>query len=104
LNWRREAIIRSIDLLQPNDRAGVNIVRLGAGYWIPRTFQDVQDRPQRWNGWWQPLRASGGTDYSRRHDTGSAGRLALIPQRGSTVSLMTDGGADPTRLVEIGKS
>ncbi len=95
----KEAIIRSVDLLQPTDRAGV-VSFDSVGYWIAH-LQDVRDRLalERLVG---SLRASGGTDIL-------AGMTLISQEIGSDPSarkhiiLLTDGGADPSGLVEISK-
>jgi uncharacterized membrane protein len=95
----KEAIIRSVDLLQPNDRAGV-VSFDAVGYWIAH-IQDVRDRLalERLVG---TLRASGGTDILAGMTLISQ-EIGNDPSARKHIILLTDGGADPTGLVEISK-
>ena len=95
----KEAIIRSVDLLQPNDRAGV-VSFDAVGYWIAH-IQDVRDRLaiERLIA---TLRASGGTDILAGM-TLVAQEIGSDPSARKHIILLTDGGADPTGLVEISK-
>ena len=95
----KEAIIRSVDLLQPNDRAGV-VSFDSVGYWIAH-LQDVRDRVglERLVA---SLRASGGTDILAGM-TLIAQEIGADPSARKHIILLTDGGADPTGLVEISK-
>ncbi len=95
----KEAIIRSVDLLQPNDRAGV-VSFDSVGYWIAH-LQDVRDRLaiERLVA---TLRASGGTDILAGM-TLIAQEIGADPSARKHIILLTDGGADPTGLVEISK-
>lgn len=93
----KEAIIRSIDFLQPTDRAGV-VSFDAVGYWIAN-IQPVYDRValQRLVA---SLRASGGTDIL-------AGMMLVAreiindPSDRKHVILLTDGGSSPRNLVEL---
>ncbi|MEZ4667180.1 MAG: VWA domain-containing protein [Anaerolineae bacterium] len=95
----KEAIIRSIDLLQSNDRAGI-VSFDSSGYWIAN-IQDVRDRLalQRLVG---TLRASGGTDILAGLNL-VAGSIVSDPSARKHIILLTDGGADPTGLVDLSK-
>jgi uncharacterized membrane protein len=95
----KEAIIRSIDLLQPNDRAGV-VSFDSVGYWIAH-IQDVHDRLSL-ERLVATLRASGGTDILAGM-TLVAQEIGADPSTRKHIILLTDGGADPTGLVEISK-
>lgn len=93
----KEAIIRSIDFLQPTDRAGI-VSFDSVGYWIAN-LQPVYDRLalQRLVA---SLRASGGTDIL-------AGLILVAreiinePSDRKHIILLTDGGANPRNLVEL---
>ena len=93
----KEAIIRSIDFLQPTDRAGLVSFDTVA-YWIAE-LQPVFDRVslQRQIA---TLRASGGTDILAGMNL--VGR-ALVddPSDRKHIILLTDGGANPNNLVEL---
>lgn len=93
----KEAIIRSINFLQSNDRAGVVSFDTD-GYWIAE-MQPVLDRIylQSLVG---SLRAGGGTDIL------AGMRLAGASMQNETsdrkhIILLTDGGADPGGLVDL---
>ncbi len=93
----KEAIIRSIDFLQPTDRAGLVSFDTIA-YWIAE-LQPVFDRTslQRQIG---TLRASGGTDILAGMSL--VGRdIVNDPSDRKHIILLTDGGANPTNLVEL---
>jgi uncharacterized membrane protein len=93
----KEAIIRSIDFLQPSDRAGV-VSFDSVGYWIA-DIQPVYDRIalQRLVA---SLRASGGTDILAGM-TLVARDLINDPSERKHIILLTDGGANPRNLVEL---
>ncbi len=93
----KEAIIRSIDFLQPSDRAGV-VSFDSVGYWIA-DIQPVYDRValQRQVA---SLRASGGTDILAGM-TLVARDLINDPSERKHIILLTDGGANPRNLVEL---
>lgn len=93
----KEAIIRSIDFLQPTDRAGV-VSFDTAGYWIAN-IQPVLDRfsLQRLVA---TLRASGGTDILAGMNL-VAEAIADDPSDRKHIILLTDGGASPQSLVEL---
>ncbi len=93
----KEAIIRSVDLLQPNDRAGV-VSFDSVGYWIAH-IQDVRDRLAL-ERLVATLRASGGTDILAGMTLISQ-EIGNDPSARKHIILLTDGGADPTGLVEI---
>ncbi len=93
----KEAIIRSIDFLQPSDRAGAANFDT-AGTWLA-DIQPVLDRIAL-QEIIARLRAGGGTDIM------AGMRLifqAIInePSQRKHIILLTDGGADPTGLVEL---
>jgi uncharacterized membrane protein len=93
----KEAIIRSIDFLQPTDRAGV-VSFDTVGYWVAE-LQPVLDRfgLQRLVA---TLRASGGTDILAGMRL-VAQTIVNEPSDRKHIILLTDGGANPTNLVEL---
>jgi uncharacterized membrane protein len=93
----KEAIIRSIDFLQPIDRAAVMSFTASAAYVAP--FQNVEDRTalQQLVG---TLRADGGTDILAGMNA-IARDIVNEPSQYKHIILLTDGGADPTGLVEL---
>jgi len=93
----KEAIIRSIEFLQPTDRAGL-VSFDTAGYWIAE-IQPVFDRLglQSLAG---TLRASGGTDILAGLRL-AAEALADDPAPRKHIILLTDGGATESGLVEL---
>ncbi len=93
----KEAIIRSIDFLQPTDRVAV-VSFDTVGYWIAE-FQPVLDKVglQRLVG---SLRASGGTDILAGMRL-VANTIISEPSDRKHIILLTDGGANPTSLVEL---
>jgi uncharacterized membrane protein len=93
----KEAIIRSMELLQPSDRAGVVSFDAQA-YWVAR-IQPVLDRLtlQRQVG---TLTADGGTDILAGMNL-VAQDIGPDPSPRKHIILLTDGGADPTGLVEL---
>lgn len=93
----KEAIIRSLEFLQPTDRAAVGSFDTQA-YWIA-PFQDVSDRVQlqRLVG---TLRASGGTSILAGMRL-VAETIITEPAEIKHIILLTDGGADQAGLVEI---
>ncbi|MBZ0290944.1 MAG: glutamine amidotransferase, partial [Anaerolineae bacterium] len=93
----KEAIIRSIDFLQPNDRAGL-VSFDTIGYWIA-DLQPVLDRTslQRQIA---TLRASGGTDILTGMNL-VAREIVNDPSERKHIILLTDGGASPNGLVEL---
>ncbi|MBZ0279865.1 MAG: VWA domain-containing protein [Anaerolineae bacterium] len=93
----KEAIIRSIDFLQPTDRAGV-VSFDTLGYWIAR-LQDVRDRLalQRLVG---SLRVGGGTDILAGMNL-VADDIVADPSTRKHIILLTDGGSSPAGLVEL---
>jgi uncharacterized membrane protein len=95
----KEAIIRSIDFLQPTDRAGVVSFDV-AGSWLAE-IQPVLDRVGLQNQVAR-IRAGGGTDILAGVNTVAAA-LAEDPSPRKHIILLTDGGADPTGLVEMSR-
>ena len=95
----KEAIIRSLDFLQPTDRAGI-VSFDTVGYWIAE-IQPVLDRLglQRLVA---TLRASGGTDILAGMNL-VAGSVADDPSERKHIILLTDGGANPANLVELSR-
>lgn len=95
----KEAIIRSLDFLQPTDRAGI-VSFDTVGYWIAE-IQPVLDRfgLQRLVA---TLRASGGTDILAGMNL-VAGSIADDPSERKHIILLTDGGANPANLVELSR-
>lgn len=93
----KEAIIRSVDFLQPSDRAGV-ISFDSNGYWIA-DVQPVFDRRglQALIG---TLRAGGGTDILAGYRLAAEALLADGSPR-KHIILLTDGGSAPQGLVEL---
>ncbi|MBK8023580.1 MAG: VWA domain-containing protein [Chloroflexi bacterium] len=93
----KEAIIRSIEFLQPTDRAGVVSFDVD-GYWIAEV-QPVLDRLglQMLIG---SLRASGGTDILAGYQL-AASAMAEEPSQRKHIILLTDGGANARGLVEL---
>jgi len=93
----KEAIIRSIDFLQPTDRAGV-VSFDSQGYWIAN-IQEVRDRlaMQRLVA---SLRTGGGTDILAGMTLVSQD-IMNDPAERKHIILLTDGGANPNGLVEL---
>jgi len=97
LELAKRAIVLSLDLLQPTDRAAVGTFDT-SGSWVA-PFQDVNDN-QTLIALTNSIRAGGGTDIL-------AGMRLVerdIVQEPSEIKhliLMTDGGASPTGLVEL---
>ncbi|RMF79077.1 MAG: VWA domain-containing protein, partial [Chloroflexi bacterium] len=95
----KEAMIRSIDFLQPTDRAGV-VSFDSQGYWIAN-LQPVQDRLglQRLIG---SLRPGGGTDILAGMNL-VADTIVNDESERKHIILLTDGGAAPTGLVDLAR-
>ncbi|HVU13948.1 MAG TPA: VWA domain-containing protein [Phototrophicaceae bacterium] len=93
----KEAIIRSLDLLQPTDRAGVLSFDTG-GYWIAQV-QPVLDKSTIESNV-ATLRASGGTDILAGMQLASDAMKQETSQR-KHIILMTDGIADANGLVAL---
>jgi len=93
----KEAIIRSLEFLQPTDRAAVGSFDNEA-YWIA-PFQDVENRVQlqRLVG---TLRSSGGTSILSGMRLVSES-IILEPAEVKHIILLTDGGADSAGLVSL---
>jgi len=96
IDLAKGAIIRSIDFLQPNDRAGVASFDTSA-YWIAE-IQEILDKRelQRLVG---TLRSSGGTSIKAGMDLVAAS-IVDEPSDLKHIILLTDGGAEPRGLVE----
>lgn len=97
LELAKEAIIRSIDFLQPTDRAGVVSFDTG-GEWIA----EVQPVLNRMNlqSLVAGLRAGGGTDILAGMRQ-AAESLRQDPSPRKHIILLTDGGAPDTGLLEL---
>jgi uncharacterized membrane protein len=93
----KEAIIRSIDFLQASDRAGVANFET-AGTWVAQ-IQPVLDRVML-QELVAGLRAGGGTDIMAGLRL-VARDIVNEPSERKHIILLTDGGADPTGLVEL---
>lgn len=93
----KEAIIRSIEFLQPTDRAGAANFET-AGSWIARV-QPVLDR-RTLQTQIATLRAGGGTDILAGMNL-VAGELIQDESDRKHIILLTDGGASPAGLVEL---
>jgi uncharacterized membrane protein len=99
LELAKEAIIRSIDFLQPTDRAGVVSFDID-GYWIA-AVQPVLDRIGL-QSLIATMRAGGGTDIMAGMRL-AAEALATDPSQRKHIILLTDGGADPEGLVDLAR-
>ncbi len=99
LELAKEAIMRSVEFLQPTDRAGVVSFDAQA-YWIANV-QPVLDRIalQQLVG---TIRSGGGTDILAGMQA-AAETLSADPSPRKHIILLTDRGADPTGLVELTK-
>lgn len=97
LELAKEAIIRSIDFLQPTDRAGV-VSFDTAGVWIAE-IQPVFDRIAL-QLQVAAMRAGGGTDILAGLRL-AAEALRDDPSERKHIILLTDGIANPTQLVEL---
>jgi Mg-chelatase subunit ChlD len=97
LDLAKEAIIRSVDLLQPTDRAGV-VSFDNNSYWVAE-FQNAFDRDglQRRVA---TLRPGGGTSIMAGMRL-VANTIVQEPSELKHIILLTDGGADPGGLVEL---
>jgi uncharacterized membrane protein len=93
----KEAINRSVELLQPTDRAAIATFDASA-YWVAE-FQDVLDRQQlqRLVGTLSP---DGGTDILAGMQL-TARDIVNEPAELKHIILLTDGGADPNGLVPL---
>ncbi|MEO8397599.1 MAG: glutamine amidotransferase, partial [Chloroflexota bacterium] len=97
LELAKEAIIRSIDFLQPTDRAGIVSFDTD-GYWIADP-QPVLDRLGL-QTLVATLRAGGGTDIlAGMRLAGEA--MQSEPSQRKHIILLTDGGANPENLIEL---
>lgn len=97
LDLAKEAAMRSVELLMPNDRVGVIAFDDAAAWVVPLTeLTDQQDVINRIAS----IRTGGGTDIY-------AGVLAMSkalpadPAQVKHVILLTDGGADPSGIAEL---
>lgn len=99
IDLAKEAMIRSIDFLQPSDRAAV-VSFDTVGYWIAQ-FQPVLDRRglQRLIA---SLRSGGGTDILAGMRLVSQDIVQEESQR-KHIILLTDGGASPSGLIELAR-
>jgi uncharacterized membrane protein len=97
LELAKEAIIRSVDFLQPTDRAGVVSFDID-GYWVA-DVQPVFDRIGL-QTLIATLQAGGGTDIMAGMQL-AAQALQTDPSQRKHIILLTDGGAEPTGLVEL---
>jgi uncharacterized membrane protein len=92
----KEAMIRSIDFLQPLDRAGVVSFDTEAS-WIA-TVQPVSDRAAL-QGLIAGIGIGGGTDIEAGYNLAGAA-MEQDPSPIKHIILLTDGGADPGQLVQ----
>ncbi|MCB9453151.1 MAG: VWA domain-containing protein [Anaerolineaceae bacterium] len=97
LELAKEAIIRSVDFLQPTDRAGIGSFDSQA-YWLAE-IQPVLDR-QALQRFVATLRAGGGTDILAGMNLVS-GVIGADPSDRKHIILLTDGGANSNGLVEL---
>lgn len=97
LEMAKEAINRSIDFLQPTDRAGIVSFDADA-FWIAEV-QNVNNRVglQQLVG---TIRSGGGTDILAGMRL-TAENLRQDPAPRKHIILLTDGGADPSGLVDL---
>ncbi len=93
----KEAIIRSLDFLQPTDRAAIVSFDTD-GYWIAQP-QPVLDRAGLQN-LVATLRAGGGTDILAGMELAGAA-MQQEPSQRKHIILLTDGGASSNGLVEL---
>ncbi len=96
IDLAKGAIVRSIDFLQPTDRAGLASFDTQA-YWVAQ-IQDVVDRREL-QRLIATLRPTGGTSIKAGMDLVEA---AIIREESQVkhIILLTDGGAEPRGLVE----
>jgi uncharacterized membrane protein len=97
LELAKEAIIRSVDFLQPTDRAGVVSFDVD-GFWVAEV-QPVLDRIGL-QTFIATLQSGGGTDIMAGMRL-AAQALQNDPSQRKDIILLTDGGADPAGLVEL---
>lgn len=97
IDLAKEAIIRSIDLLQETDRVAISSFDVEA-YWIAE-FQEIGDgrELQRFVA---SLRSGGGTNILNGMRL-VARDIIEEPSELKHIILLTDGGADPSSLVEL---
>lgn len=100
LDLAKDAMIRSIDFLQPTDRAGVASFDFDA-FWIA-DFQEVTDRIEL-QRLVATLTPGGGTSIMAGMNL-VARDIVNEPGDFRHIILLTDGGADPERLVELTES
>lgn len=96
IDLAKEAIIRSIDFLQPTDRAGIVSFDVNS-YWVAE-FQDVLDRVEL-QRLVASLRPNGGTNI-RAGMRIVEESIVDEPAEIKHIILLTDGGADSVGLVE----
>jgi Mg-chelatase subunit ChlD len=99
LDLAKEAVIRSLELLTPIDRAGVITFDENAAWVVPMTDLSNLGAIQSAVG---TLRSGGGTDIL----AGVQAMAAVLPGETATVKhviLLTDGGADRTGIPELVK-
>lgn len=97
LELAKEAIIRSIDFLQPTDRAGI-VSFDTQGYWIAEP-QQVYDRIGL-QTLVATLRAGGGTDILAGMELAGAA-MQQEPSQRKHIILLTDGGSNSDNLIEL---
>jgi uncharacterized membrane protein len=96
----KEAVIRSIDFLTPNDRAGIASFDSSA-YWVA-PMQTVHNREVMQN-MAASLHASGGTDILAGLNL-IAETIINEPSEYKHIILLTDGGVAPTGLIETSRA
>ncbi len=99
IDLAKEAIIRSIDFLQPTDRAGVASFDTQA-YWVAN-IQDVENKIEL-QRLVASMRPSGGTSIMAGMELV---RAAIIQEESQLkhIILLTDGGAPPQGLVDLSR-
>jgi len=100
LELAQEAIIRSIDFLQPTDRAGV-VSFDSEAFWVAEV-QTISDRVGLQN-LVASLRSGGGTDILAGYRLASESLIDETSQR-KHIILLTDGGASDAGLIDLSKS
>ena len=97
IDLAKEAIIRSVDFLQPTDRAGVASFDTQA-YWVAN-IQDVENRREL-QRLIATLRPAGGTSIMAGMELVRAS-IIQEPSELKHIILLTDGGAQPQGLVQL---
>ncbi len=100
LELAKRAIVLSLELLQPTDRAAVGTFDT-SGSWVA-SFQNVNDNATL-IGLVNSIRAGGGTDILAGMRLVERD-IVQEPSEIKHVILLTDGGANPTGLVELAES